>query len=273
MPGQSPIQSRWWRTQRIFGQSETLPFRKPTTTRSRMRSIRRYYRAFQTLPSHKMRNQMMTQRRMVLVLMVVLVSCGPRVGVAQEPLDWSGLSSPEECTQAEERLRGAPPDQARFRAMHRLSACGPRGGVLVAQQMPMMRSSTDTASLKPLVQQFLWTRDANILQAAVQLAADRSATLEARTGAIMIIVTQAHPRFRTDFSDYVLRDGPQVSGAVVGPALQLQGTPFPQGWEARADSMLSRVMADPTESEEMRWAANRGRAYLRGLGPGEDPGH
>ncbi len=86
----------------------------------------------------------------------------------------------------------------------------------------------------------------------------------------MIVVTQAHPSFRTSYQDYLPYDGVKIPGATVGPPITSQGRTFPADWKARTDSILSAVMEDPAESEEMRWAANRGIFYLRSLGDGSD---
>lgn len=204
------------------------------------------------------------------IKVVAMVGCMTQGISAQEPTSWS--ADQEQCRTAQRDLEEMSPLEARFPAMRALSRCGAAGGQLIASQLSSIRTASDTVSLRKVVPEFLRMRDASILIAATELASDQSATLETRIGGIMIIVTQARSDIRTAYHDFILRDGPQFSGAVIGPPIGRQGAPFPTGWQGRTDSILSSIMEDPTESEAMRWAANRGVFYLRAMGnsPGLD---
>lgn len=153
----------------------------------------------------------------------------------------------------------------RGRAMQRLARCGAEGGEAIAGELLSMRAVTDTILLNDTVREAGRLRDASILSAATGLAADQSATFEARVAGLRVMVKQVTPVFTSWFRNYQRPTTAPLPTVVDG--IGRTGAEFSPGWRERVDSVLVRIMEDPTESDAMRWAADRARFFNKILPP------
>lgn len=193
----------------------------------------------------------------LFAVVVVLIVGSPECGLAQEPMDSNRLTEAG-CQRAEQLMADGGDRHTRSRAMEYLARCGASGGAAIARELLSMRAVTDTVLLNETVREANRTRDARILAASRELAADRSATLESRIAGLRVMVTQVTPTYKTWFHDYLLST--RAAFPTTGPEGE-HGAEFPAGWWERADSVLARIMEDPAESEAMQWAASRARLF------------
>lgn len=185
---------------------------------------------------------------------------------AQEPLRL-GEATPEECRRAEETMREHESGSERYGAIKVLAqSCGAHGGDALSREFLTMRAVTDTVTLNQTVRGLITRRNASILAAATEVASDRSAAFEARVAGLRVVVTQATSKCRVAFQDFAQRQEGMLVATNNMISVHPIGPPdpgFPADWRETIDSLLNRMEQDPTESEAMRWAANRTLVFLR----------
>lgn len=206
--------------------------------------------------------QTTARTRVLLALAVLSIGCGGERGIAQTPMDFTRLTEAG-CQQATQLMAERGDRQTRSRAMQYLAKCGAEGWEAIADELLTMRAVTDTTLLNDTVREASRIRDANILSAATALATDQSATFEARVAGLRVMVNQVAPTIRSWFRDYQAR----VALPSRGREHTQTGTEFPPRWRERTDSVLMRIMNDPTESEAMQWAADRAWFFIKVLAP------
>lgn len=206
-------------------------------------------------------------RRTIGLLAIMLVGIGGvEHGSAQEPMDSNRLTEAG-CRRAEQ-LMAEPGDRLmRRRAMEYLARCAARGGEALARELFSMSTVSDTVLLNDMVREVSRIREASVLAASREPAADRSATLESRIAALRVLVRQASPGSRTWFLDYMLPIPTSISFA---PESGHHGAAFPAGWWERTDSVLVSILEDSAESEAIRWAASRARLFIVNARPAPD---
>jgi len=195
-----------------------------------------------------------------ITLLIFLVSMPP-AATAQEttnPLE----PTPENCAFAAELVRtdGASPERPHPRQF--LSKCGAAGGQLLAEELLALRNVSDAETLRAAFFDVSKIRDAQVLAAALDLAADRAATIEARVIALRLLVEYENPLVTTT-SDYFLLPRRMTGTNFRSGGVQRWATPLPEGWEAEASALLTAIAEDSTESEAARTAARRAARYFR----------
>jgi hypothetical protein len=130
------------------------------------------------------------------------------------------------------------------------------GGAALAQAIRANRTSGDTAFLNALTEPAIQLRDGDVYTAAMEVAADRGASREARVFAIRTIIWSMYPGGGIDYS--ALSDGSQ--GCLgQGPSTHTevtQGTSLPSDYVARAKSLARTLTEDGMEPAAVRRAAS-----------------
>jgi hypothetical protein len=166
---------------------------------------------------------------------------------------------PYETTEA--NCRRAVVESAAERAtrpwLRLLVRCGATGAAALAGELRRIGDLSDRDEMTRTFITLSRLRDPQMLEAALELAQDRSATLESRIAAFRLMI-QYRDRFLTTNFRYFLLPRHSNSGDVVNHSVQMDsGVPLPEGWEASARAVMVRVAEDSTEGEAARYAASQ----------------
>lgn len=168
-------------------------------------------------------------------------------------------SVPYETTEAS--CRRAAAESAAERAtrpwLELLTRCGANGGAALAGELRRIGDLPDRDEMQRTFITISKLRDARMLEAALELAEDRSATLESRIAAFRLMIQYRDP-FRTTNFRYFQLPRYSISGGTSTHRLRhAEGVPLPEGWEAAARGVMARVAGDSTEHEAARYAASQ----------------
>lgn len=167
------------------------------------------------------------------------------------------------CGEAEQVATERAGDSAtRLAALTRLSACGPVGGRILAQELQGLKEIDDLQTVRTTYREVARIRDAAVLAVALDLVGDRTASLAARTAGLRILVEYHDPSRRTTFSQFMSPVKPDII-AVAQDGGKRQGEPLPVDWQGEARSVLARIIDDTNEGDEVRLAAKRAMMFLR----------
>jgi hypothetical protein len=166
----------------------------------------------------------------------------------------SSLASQKECDKAAKIVAKGHPEKKQPSALQTLAACGPIGAQALATGMNEYRTETDTGSLAVFMRAADRWRDANIMNTAIQLASDPSATVESRVFALRHITGLVNPYFLFDYAAMIagrneVRDsnGVLVSWTLGCPRVMrswkpnLVGTPLPADYRTRIQSTIEAI--------------------------------
>ena len=166
----------------------------------------------------------------------------------------------------ERALQGVRDDQSaveRWRLIDSLSGCGAEGGSALAEELRRLRGIYELTTLERLFDRIVRIRDATVFGAALELADDKSATVEARIVAFRIFVQYENPIWVTTFDAFSLpwQEGWPLSRRgtyyVVDHPGQSEGAPLPDDWEATVRALLTRIREDNTEPDPVRSGAGQ----------------
>lgn len=219
----------------------------------------------------------MSQRNRSLL---IVAACATMLGSATAAQAQAAAADSVRCAQAANLVRaydqamvesgghaveGGDKREQRQLAAAQLLACGAEGGTTAAATIRSARFLSDTAALNELVGPFAAFRDTAVVNASMSVAADRSASIEARvfalrtlwvvrTGKFWIVYdrmlptsesTPAHPLAACD-------DGLEVTDAK--PAWS-RGVEPPPGFDAAIVTLANQLTADSTQPMAVRAAA------------------
>jgi hypothetical protein len=203
-------------------------------------------------------------------LMWFLIACGfaspvqaqwqsPRAATPAEEVRTQALCN-RAVSEIERQAEGATPA-----ALQNLTFCGARrkAGV-VAQVVRRMRGTRDTLQLGRYWNQVAFFDDRNLLEAATEVALDRSASIPARVYALLSLVRVSRRdhsmRYSHVVGGWVDRDG--VRGVRGGcddrfssTTAREMGTPLPPAWEVRVTELRRRLAFDASQPLDVRTAA------------------
>ena len=175
--------------------------------------------------------------------------------------DWTVVNA-ETCASASQIAQDIDSPERRY-ALGHLSRCGPQGGRALARELRQLRDESDVVAMQRMFIEIARIRDAEVLEAALELAADRGATLEARVAALRIFVEYQDPTVTTTFGYFMLPRS--NSSLMVGQdGGRREGAPLPDNWMDDVRMLLARIMEDPSEGESMRHGARRALYQFRG---------
>lgn len=188
--------------------------------------------------------------------LLVLAACAPRMVLAQDRPD--SVHHRNDCRLAAQVISTGQPLPRREWALAVIQGCR-EGGPALARAMQESRLSSDTAYLNSLTWPAIRLRDGEIFQAAMQVAADRGASTQARVFAIRTLMWSMYPGGGLDYADLAdLVQGRPRSCFGPGPSTHTsvtQGTALPADFVARAKALAKTLDHDATEALAVRRAA------------------
>ncbi len=180
------------------------------------------------------------------------------------------------CDQAVKTVANGRPAHKEAAALEYLQLCGSDGARQMAGALAGTKSEADTTALIQFYYKANPWRDADVMNAAMQLVADPGATTPARVHGILSLMHVIRPGLSFPYSavirgpkDVVVRPtGPDVE-AIEGLPCQVRGfgsggpqivgTPLPRDFVSRIHGLLSQIADDATVPEPVRNAAACGR--------------
>lgn len=154
-------------------------------------------------------------------------------------------------------------------AVSALSACGPAGARAVAAGMAFYRTETNVAALEDYMTQVDNWRDQAILNAALELATDAAATVQARVFAVRHLMLLLEPNFLLTYEGLgrkadttVTRDMVvwQPAGCtaqmVSAPHGSFKGAPLAADYKERIGEAFRSLLNSSTTPAPVRKAAN-----------------
>lgn len=185
---------------------------------------------------------------------------GSSSGAAQVAWEWPAERTEASCAGAEDFVSSAPRSSERREANRYLATCGPRGGVALAAQLRQSRGVSDLEALDAIYEGATRILDREVYQAAMDVAADPSASIEARVFAWKTLISYKNGHLSVPFANFL--PGRRQAIAVQDHHVRHEGATLPPGWEREAAGMAARVAEDRSETEVSRYAARRALRFL-----------
>lgn len=157
--------------------------------------------------------------------------------------------------------------QRQHDAVAQLLTCGPRGGIAIAGMIRGLRTETDTAVLNRMVGGVGLFRDASVLRASLDVAADRGASTPARIAALLNLTQLRNGRSSLMY-DQMLGDvddtfrGPKGrcgSGTRASddtPHWYAAGAALPADFHQQIKTLARRMWDDASEPLHVRTASS-----------------
>lgn len=149
-----------------------------------------------------------------------------------------------------------------------LVTCGAEGGRTAAMMARTLRASTDTAILKTFVGMLANFRDAAVLDAALEIARDRTASIPARVYAFRTLFVLRSGKTWAGYRSMLREDATADSTlagliAPCGEEFQIadaapfwyEGAPLPADFRQRVTALTEQVVRDRTEPVRVRSAS------------------
>lgn len=167
-----------------------------------------------------------------------------------------------ECRLARQVIEtGHPAPHLRW-SLGYIASCGAGAQAsAVAHALRRLRTEADTAVLRPYwrVTQFL--TDRTLFEVAEEIATDRTASVAARTFAILGLLNATRERSTAEYENLI--GGFRPDGLVAGGCAAIQvsgrfrntGTPLPGDYRQRVAAVRQRIQANPSEPLDVRTAA------------------
>lgn len=134
-------------------------------------------------------------------------------------------------------------------------------GRTVAIGLWRLRTSTDLDELAHIWADTQWLRDRHLFEAALEIGGDKSASLPARMFAVRALLMLVAPGVQPSYQE-LLRIRETSTGrrwictlGITRDAHMRPGVPLPADYEEEAEALAKRIEADPSEPEELRYAA------------------
>jgi hypothetical protein len=165
--------------------------------------------------------------------------------------------------------RGQPAPQEEW-AWTVIQQCGAEGGVALASALRNARSSTDVDYLDRLAGRARWLRDGAVFSAAIDVTADRGASVPARLRAIIVLLyttrlAEDHIRgiplsYQDLLSPFDERSGlPHPTCGMgrtsAGEVRPYEGAPLPADYKDQIRTVGKDIFGDTTEPTDVRSAA------------------
>jgi hypothetical protein len=189
-----------------------------------------------------------------LLPLLLLAAASPALAQT-DPADLDQRSA---CRGAAEIVANGRPLPGEDWALTRVSECGPDGGLALAAALRVNRTNGSIPLLDLISSPTRYLQDAAIFQAALELAADRSAAPPARIFALRTLLWSVRPGRDIGYTDLAgdARGHTRCEGA--GEDVDFHpayGNPLPRDYADQIRSMAVRITQDPAEAPEMRRAA------------------
>ncbi|HET7234310.1 MAG TPA: hypothetical protein VFJ16_30130 [Longimicrobium sp.] len=164
------------------------------------------------------------------------------------------------CRLAEQVLATGHPAPHTEWAIRVIPGCGARGGQAVSAFLQRTRRATESGPLDRLVESVWGMRDSRIFATALSIAGDATSSEYARLQSIRILSSLVTAN--THVSVDQIGKNPRVIEGItdVEPT---SGDPLPGDYLATMASSLSRIVADPGATAELREAARFVEAMAR----------
>lgn len=231
-----------------------------------------------------------------LVAAIVTSACGGATSTGGPPQPGSPIDAGSECRTVEQILAPARPEPMASRVLKRLHACPESAGSAIAEALDSLRTVADTVAILRVADLVQYVHDDRLFRVSMDLAADRSASVEARVLAFRSLVWSKAPAHDLAYGSMqldpaVAKCGPgslglcstsatshfyrgYIQGDLRWPAF---GRPLPGDYLQRIEEMCTRVVADESEPALVRQAARHAcwweqDSELRELVEGQGPG-
>jgi hypothetical protein len=206
--------------------------------------------------------------RILLVLVFTVVSASVEaqsevVTSPRTPVEAERIRA--RCAEAVRVLDTHPRDASPRPTLRGLSRCDTSvRSAAIARSVRRLRFSQDTALLGDYWGSVAMVNDANLFEAALEIATDRQAATPARVYALLSLVRIARPAARPRYSNLVggwteeagLRS---VSGGCAttytSSTFRETGTPLPSNWQRSIARLRARIVDDNAEPLDVRTAA------------------
>lgn len=190
-------------------------------------------------------------------------------------LDEVPIQAPRECESVRRlNARSPGPSYGAARPLKRVNACPERAGQAISEELSGLRNSRSPERLERASWLAHYLHDAQIYGAALDVAGDRRASLEARVNAFRVLHWTLRPSQSPGYS-YFLGKPIDDSPALVtwcsctghyyhGYTADDQGWPaigrlVPEDFVVQIHSLAQRIEMDATEPQPVRWAASHVR--------------
>lgn len=206
-------------------------------------------------------------RKLYTVILIVGASVvSAPTATARAQGDGQESDSTKACDKAAKTVENGHPAHKQLAALNALVTCGKAGAIATATALAQSRLTSDLDALT----QFYFTvnqwRDADVMNAAMQLSGDPGAAVPARVFAVSYLL-----RLLTTGAAYsyniliagVVQIG-SASGVTATPACRhgfssdnagLAGTPLPSHFDTQIANVLGRLAADPSIPVQVKNAA------------------
>jgi hypothetical protein len=182
------------------------------------------------------------------------------------PVPGSPVQPARECQSVEQLLAPADPEPMAARRLKRVHACPALAGRALARALLDLRGSRDTVRLREVTDLTQYVHDAGLLDAALSVARDGSASVEARVFAFRTLTWTFAPGHGITY-EAMLREPPQrpsmssytghyyhgyTAGDLAWPAFGEMPAP---DFVERIRDACRRTAADPAQPDPVRRAA------------------
>jgi hypothetical protein len=183
-------------------------------------------------------------------------------GIAAQDQQSRAAQRAETCRRSVQIVRDDAPSDQRKEALSRLSTCGAEGGSVLASELRGVRTTPDSVLQLKTYYQVARILDAEVLSAALDVAGDPQAAVEARIVSFKLLISYKNRHLVSLAYSGFLPGNPMPMG-VQDHYGRLTGTPLPPNWEDEASSLLRRLHNDPAENDTIRFAARRALTFFR----------
>lgn len=199
-----------------------------------------------SIPLNRENPVMHRELRATFLLLLIIPACA----TAQETPD--SVHHRNDCRLAAQVLSMGHPAPGYSWALDVAWRC-PEAAPALATEMMRSAAVHDTSFLNRLTQPTIELRDGRIMQVALAIAADRSASSEARIFAIRTLIYSMRPGGGIDYDDLATHDycygyGPSLHQIITN------GVPLPQNYVQQINILGLRLAADEHEPAVIRHA-------------------
>jgi hypothetical protein len=199
---------------------------------------------------------------MKLTILALLIAVSS-VGTVQGQAVADTVKHRNDCRLAEQVYVTGHPEPKTEWAHDVMPTCGfDRWARAVSAELRRLRTSSDTARLERTWFRIRTLRDTAVFTAALDIAADHEASIQARLYALAELAWLKEPRYDTKPADLVVSfDSAHRArrickgGMLAGGSFFYPAAPLPVDWKERIIALGSRLAGNPQEAPEIRSAA------------------